>query len=252
MLTSEGVTGSPLSILALGELARHRLLRAYLRQVVMAEAVAGESLSDDDCRQALGAFVRENQLADGAALERFRMANLLTPEDLAFQVELPLRLLRHAERVYRPKAEARFLERKQQLDQVVYTLLRVQDRGLALELYFQVADGEASFADLAARHAEGPERATRGIVGPVPLTQAHPQLVERLRTAPVGEVQEPFQIERWWLLFRVESMQAARFDPPMAVQMSQELFEAWLEQTVEARIDQLRPLLQREFSPRQG
>ncbi len=139
------------------------------------------------------------------------------------QVELPQRLRRHCELVYLAKADARFLERKQQLDQVVYSLVRLKDEGLAQELYLQLQDEEASFADLGAHYAEGPERATRGIVVTVPLTQAHPQLVERLRMAPTGVVQKPFAIEHWWPLFRVESFTTAVFDDAMAQQMSREL-----------------------------
>ncbi|NDG73800.1 MAG: peptidylprolyl isomerase [Synechococcaceae bacterium WB8_1B_136] len=228
---------------ALAALARCGLLRPYLRQQLLQESVAQEDLSEEERRQAVVSFAQERRLPDGEALERFRVANLFTPEALAVQVELPLRIHRHCERLYRPKAEARFLERKHQLDRVVYSLLRLEDEGLARELYLQLQEGEANFADLAANYAEGPERATRGIVGPVPLTQAHPQLVERLRTAPAGVVQEPFQIERWWLVFRLESLTPASFDEPMALQMSQELFEQWLEQAVEARLQQLRPLL---------
>lgn len=224
-------------------LARYGLLLPYLRQSLMEEALGVEALDDEERRQALLAFAQERRLANAEALERFRTANLFTPDALAWQVELPLRLQRHCERLYRPKAEARFLDRKQQLDRVVYSLLRLKDEGLARELYFQLQDGEATFADLAAQYAEGPERATRGIVGPVPLTQAHPQLVERLRTAPLAQVQEPFQIEGWWLLFRLESLTPAIFDEAMALQMSRELFELWLEQAVEARLERLRPEL---------
>ena len=72
------------------------------------------------------------------------------------------------------KAEARFLERKNELDQVVYSLLRLENSFLARELYLQIESGESNFADLAKRYAEGPERNTNGIVGPVSLTQAHP------------------------------------------------------------------------------
>jgi parvulin-like peptidyl-prolyl isomerase len=239
-------TGEPSSarhLESLQSLAHYGLLRPYLRQSMMVKVLEGEELSDDERRQALIAFAQERRLANAEAVERFRIANLLTPEALALQVELPIRLRRHCERLYRPKAEARFLDRKQQLDRVVYSLLRLEDEGLARELYFQLQDGEATFADLAAQYAEGPERATRGIVGPVPLTQAHPQLVERLRTASIAQVQEPFQIDQWWLLFRLESLTPATFDEPMALQMSQELFEQWLEQAVEARLEQLRPQL---------
>ena len=126
---------------------------------------------------------------------------------------------------------------------MIYSLLRLQDGGLARELYFQLQDGEATFADLAAQYAEGPERATRGIVGPVPLSQAHPQLADRLRTVPVAQVQEPFLVDPWWVLFRLESLTPAIFDDSMALQMCHELFERWLEQAVDEHLEELRPHL---------
>lgn len=249
-LDHKGLSNSPkappapaLPLESLAALARYGVLRTFLRQYLISDALSQEPISDEDRQQALNAFAQERKLSDTEALERYRIANVLTLEDLQLQVELPIRLRRHCDRLYRPKAEVRFLERKQQLDRVVYSLLRLKDSGLARELYFQLQEGEATFADLAAEFAEGPERVTRGIVGPVPLTQAHPQLVERLRTSPIAEVQEPFQIGEWWLLFRLESMTPATFDESMAIQMSQELFEQSLEQAVEATLAQLRSKL---------
>lgn len=228
---------------ALAALARWGLLRPFLRQQLLSVALAGEELSQEDRQQALAAFAQEHKLASAEELERYRHRHVLTSEAFSDQVERPLKLQRHCERLYRPKAEARFLVRKTQLDRVVYSLLRLADRGLAQELYLQLLEGEANFADLAAQYSEGPERSTRGIVGPVPLTQAHPQLVDRLRTSPAGVVQEPFLVDRWWLVFRLESFAPASFDDTMARQMSQELLEQWLESAVEARLDELRPLL---------
>jgi parvulin-like peptidyl-prolyl isomerase len=232
-------------------LAEANLLRPYLRQCLIAQALGDEQLNEDERNAALGRFAQEHQLADLDAVERYRQHQVFSPQALAYQVELPLRLQRHCQRHYRAKAEARFLERKQHLDRVVYSLLRLQDGGLARELYLQLQEGEATFADLAARYAEGPEQATRGIVGPVPLTQAHPQLVARLRSAPVGVTQEPFQIDQWWLLVRLESLTAATFDDAMAQQMGQELFEQWLEQSLEAQLEQLRPRLLAPIPPAQ-
>jgi parvulin-like peptidyl-prolyl isomerase len=56
-------------------------------------------------------------------------------------------------------------------------------------------------------------------------------------------VQEPFRIERWWLVFRLESLTPATFDAAMAEQMSQELFEEWLEAEVSAQLNSLRSQL---------
>ena len=151
------------------------------------------------------------------------------------------------------KAEARFLERKHELDQVVYSLLRLENRFLARELYLQIESDEANFADLAKRYAEGPERNTNGIVGPVSLTQAHPTLVEKLRIAQPGVLMEPFRISDWWLVVRLERYAPATFTDEISDQMCQEMFDAWIDEETAATLLQLKkegtdPLAISDFS----
>ena len=137
------------------------------------------------------------------------------------------------------KAEARFLERKNELDQVVYSLLRLENSFLARELYLQIESGESNFADLAKRYAEGPERNTNGIVGPVSLTQAHPTLVEKLRVAQPGVLLEPFRISDWWLVVRLERYSPATFTDEVSDQMCQEMFDAWIDEETATSLSQL-------------
>ena len=223
-------------------LARHRLVRPLLRSMVMAELAAEVPVEPEERRQALEAFLREQSLEGPEALQAFLRVNLLRQEELEEQVVQPLRLQRYVALHYLPKAEARFLQRKTQLDRVVYSLLRLEDAGLARELYLQINEGEADFSELAARYAEGPERTTRGIVGPVPLMQAHPVLAERLRAASPGVLMEPFRIEQWWLVVRMESYSPAVLDESTAHQMARELFDEAVEEQVERRLGQLVPL----------
>ena len=214
----------------LQELRRHNLLRTLVQRRVIAEAVAEVGLSDELCQQAMQQFCQQNGVKDQEGLDAFLTDQGISPDDLRWQVELPLRIQSHCNEHFRHKAEARFLERKTQLDRVVYSLLRVQDGFLARELYLRIAANEANFADLAARYAEGPEKGTKGIVGPVPLTQAHPALAEKLRTSSPGELMEPFKISDWWLVVRLESYTPASFDDAMAAQMAGELFEQWVKE----------------------
>ncbi len=232
-------------LVSLVELARLGLLRPYLRQQLVSELVDGdpEPFSNEESQAALQAFAQERQITSQDALERYRLDQLLSPQELEAQILRPLRLLRHGQRHFRPKAEARFLDRKTELDRVVYSLLRLKDQGLARELYLRIDEDAASFADLAAAYAEGPEQSTRGIVGPVALTQAHPALVDRLRTATPGQLMEPFQIEGWWVVVRLESLTPAVFDQATASQMTQELLDQWLNEEVERRLAPIRASL---------
>jgi parvulin-like peptidyl-prolyl isomerase len=230
---------SELSESTLQELRRHNLLPTLVQRRVVAEAVAMQTLEPATCQQAREQFFRQNGLQDEDAVQAFLAANGLSDDDLNWQIELPLRIRAHCDEHFRHKAEAHFLARKNQLDQVVYSLLRVKDGFLARELYLRLDAGEANFSDLAAEFSEGPEKQTSGIVGPVPLTQAHPALAERLRTSPAGQLMQPFQIAEWWLVARLDSYSPASFDEATALQMAGELFDQWVREEAGRRIRDL-------------
>ena len=122
---------------------------------------------------------------------------------------------------------------------MIYSLLRLKNRFLAQELYLQIEAGESNFADLAKHYAQGPERNTNGIVGPVPLTQAHPTLVEKLKVAQPGVVLEPFHVSDWWLVVRLERYAPATFTDDVSEQMCEEMFNAWIKEETAKILSQL-------------
>jgi parvulin-like peptidyl-prolyl isomerase len=73
----------------------------------------------------------------------------------------------------------------------------------------------------------------------VPLSQGHPELVTRLASAQTGVLLDPFPIEDWWVLVRLENHVPATYGPDAAEAMTQELLEAWLEEQVNQRIQSL-------------
>ena len=213
-------------------LARQGLLLPLLRQSVIAAAVADVSLSEEESMEARQAWGAAHRLTSTEAVVQHLRAHALEESDAIWQAELPRRISRHCEEHFCHRAEQRFLARKTQLDQVIYSLLRVEDGALARELYLRIAEGEADFAELAATYSQGAERATRGVVGPVPLLQAHPSLSELLRTSRPGQLRPPLRIEQWWLVVRLESLRSASFDTEMRDRMARELFDEWVEEEV--------------------
>ena len=220
-------------------LDRFNLLKPLVEQMVTSQAITHVVVSEEQLEQARLGLLQQRGF-DGVA----QWADLL--EMLGRSEDEVLERLRHSIRRrslmrerFAAKAEARFLERKNELDQVVYSLLRLGNSFLAQELYLQIESGESNFADLAKRYAEGPERDTNGIVGPVSLTQAHPALVEKLRVAQPGVLLEPFRISDWWLVVRVERYAPATFTDEVSDQMCQEMFDIWVDQETTASLSQL-------------
>ncbi|QBE67714.1 hypothetical protein SynWH8101_0099 [Synechococcus sp. WH 8101] len=206
-------------------LREHRLLETLIERLLISSLIAEVELDAASLAAAREAYSRQNRVPPEAV-----------PSDV---VERPLRLAKLACDQFGAKAEARFLQQKGRLDRVVYSLLRLDSRSQAQELYLQIAHGEADFPELASRFSQGPERSTNGVVGPVPLNQAHPTLSDKLRAAQPGALLEPLRIDRWWVVARLERYAAASFDARIAEQMSMELLQEWLQQETAHRLSAL-------------
>ena len=222
-------------------LDRFNLLKPLVEQMVINEAIARVVVSEEQLEQARLGLIQQRGF-DGTAQWADLLEMLGRSEDEVLEgLRQSIRRRNLMRERFAAKAEARFLERKYELDQVVYSLLRLKNSRLARELYLQIDSGESNFADLAKRYAEGPERNTNGIVGPVSLTQAHPVLVEKLRVAQPGVLLEPFPISDWWLVVRLERYSPATFTDQVSDQMCQEMFDLWVEKETAASLSQLAP-----------
>lgn len=143
---------------------------------------------------------------------------------------LQLRLQRWRALAYGHRLETFFEEQAEALAQVVFSMIRLNNQGTALELYLRLLDEGAQFNELARLFATGDERATLGVIGPRRLGSLHPQLRGALSRLALGEVHEPIRIDEWFVLLRLESRQPANLDAPLR----QELLEEMLEQDVAA------------------
>jgi len=221
-------------------LARHELLIPLLSKTIIAEAVSEISLEPKQSEQSLEAWCKRRSIPPNQeTLDKYCKAHRISNEDLHWQAELPVRVVLYSQKHFGHRAEQRFLERKTQLDRVIYSLIRVQDHGLAQELYLQISGGESSFADLAGVHSQGPEKNTRGIVGPSPLTQSHPRISEMLRSGQDGQLFAPIRIDPWSLIVRKETLQPAVFNEQTKIMMTQELFDIWVNEEIESEMRKL-------------
>jgi len=218
---------------ALNTLRRFGILYSLVKQQFIEEATATVDVSEELMQKALTSHYRENHIKDENSLCEWLENHFLNKEELLHQVSLPLKVSKLALEKFGMKAESQFLNRKEELDQFTYSLLRVQDSGTAHELYLQLEANEASFENLARDHSQGPERKSAGKVGPCSLMKAHPQLQKILKTATPGIVQEPILIEQWWVVTRLDERHEASFDDTMRQRMASELLQDWL--TIEAK-----------------
>ena len=103
-------------------LRRYNLLKPLVEQMITSEAIAGVSVPEDALETA------KHELLDQRGFETMdQWAEMLTDlgrtdAEVIDRLERVIRRQEYMRDRFAPKAEARFLERKNELDQVVYSL----------------------------------------------------------------------------------------------------------------------------------
>jgi len=154
-----------------------------------------------------------------------------------------IRLQKWMEVAYRERLDGYFLERRADLEQVVYGMIRLRQQGVAEELYLRLLDDQADFGELARQYSLGEERFTRGLVGPMRISQPHPSIRAVLQQLSVGDLHPPFQVDSWILLVRMEHRQPAQLNDSTSLQLCQELLQQDIDATLDARLQALYPAL---------
>lgn len=162
-----------------------------------------------------------------------------------------IRLQKWIENHYLERLEPYFLERRADLEQVVYAMIRLRNQGAAEELYLRLIDDGADFGTLARSHSLGEERFTRGLVGPMLISQPHPTIRAVLDKLTIGEVHPPFRVDNWVLLVQMEHRQPANLSDATRLQLYNELFQKDVDATLDQSLQSLYPALL-TLAPAQG
>ena len=140
-------------------------------------------------------WCQQQRIDSPQTLQRWQQQQGLSPEQWQQYVARRWRWLQWCEQNLEAKLNSHYLERKSQLDQVSYSLLRVKDQHLANELHLRIKEREASFEEIASDYSEGPERQQGGRLRPVPLSQPHPMRAKLLQVSSTRQLCPTKQLE---------------------------------------------------------
>ena len=225
----------------LSHLKKYQMLPQFLRELVIDHVIAPIECSAEEVETAKQEYWQQNRFTDSNRLQAWLDQTGLQPADLEKIAVRNYKIRKFKQETWGPKIESYFLQRKRDLDQVVYSLLRTKDNNIATELYFRLQNQEASFEELAQTYSQGPEAQTRGIIGPVPITTPHEKLAKILVQSEVGQLWPPVHISEWHIIVRLEKLISAQLNEATRQKLLHELFSQWLEEEVK-KITTIEPL----------
>jgi parvulin-like peptidyl-prolyl isomerase len=219
-------------------LTSYQMLPQLFRESIIDEAIAPISCTPEEIASTRQQFYQQNQLTSETQRQTMLFHYCMSQEHLEEAlITRMLKIEKFKQVTWVHKLESYFLERKRQLDQVVYSLIRTKDKGIAKELYFRLQEREQTFAELAEEYSQGPEAQVGGIIGPVELSTTHPNLAQLLSISQPGQLWPPMPLGDWMLIVRLEKLIPAQLNESMRQRLLRELFEAWLQEQLSQLIN---------------
>ena len=161
-------------------LSTSKLLPQFVRDIVLEDALQAVPYTLEELSAAVQAIGRQPQHQNLDA----KSLNLLALRSLRLE---KFKLISWGNNV-----ESYFLKRRQDLDQVVCSIIQTPDTSLAQELYFRVQNQEDTFESLSLQYSQSSETQPGGKLGPLPLSQLHPEIAKHLRGLKPGQMAPVF------------------------------------------------------------
>jgi parvulin-like peptidyl-prolyl isomerase len=209
-------------------LTQYQMMPQLLRECVIEQAIADVNLSSEEETRAIEQFYQANQLTQPEGLERWLAHFHMSVEQLRAVALRDFKLNQFKEETWAKKVETLFLNNKQRFDQVVYSLVRLDNAETAQELYFRLQENEQSFSAIAAEYSKGPEAQTGGLIGPVEVSKLHPKLAQALLSSDSGQLRQPMRVDQWIVILRLERILTAKLDEGLRKRLLDQQFQEWM------------------------
>ena len=184
-------------------------------------------------------FLQREKISSPESLQLWLDNNDITEPQLSKQLFHALQLKQFKENKFSAQVESTFLDNKPILDKAMYSMIRCKDRAKVNELFLRIKEEEHTFADIATEFSEGSENQFNGLVGPIELGRINPLFAERLRISSPGQLWDPFEIEGWWVILRLEKSISARLDDSMKQRIINDLYNSWMRQQVKKELSSI-------------
>ena len=221
-------------------LEKSELLENIVKELLISQIIENIQMDEEESNEILDNFIQKNGLKNEKKFEEFLIQKNLSKNLLHSKLIRSSKINKFFLKKFKSAAKQFFIQNKDSYNKVTYSLIRNSNPQLAKELYFQIDAKEANIYDLAAKYSEGDEKFSMGIVGPVPISQSHEIIRQKIINSKEGELLEPFKIDSWWIVLKLEKIFQTAFSDQIAFNICRDLFEKSVLKTSMLIIKQIR------------
>lgn len=228
----------------LKDLSKYGLIKEYLKSKILDTKIQHIELNRDEILAAKDNYMKFFGLKNDKSLEKHRISNILSIENLFYKITLFLKVQKYCDINYSKFINKRFYDQKENIDSVTYSLIRVKEYGLSKELYYRIKDDNDDFNQIAKDYSIGVEKETSGLIGPLSLDKVHPHVKDKLKKSFLKFVHKPFKVNNDWIIIKLEDYFESKLDQKSITKLKSEMLDKDIENELLAiYADELKSIL---------
>ena len=216
----------------LEELSKYGLLKDFLKSKVLENKIKDIDLSEVEKAEARNHYTNFFSLKNELLIEEHRKKNLLSKKNLLYRMNLNKKVQKYCEEKYDEFIAKEYISNKENMDIVKYSMLRVEEYGLAIELYLKIKDDNEDFNELAKKYSTGIEKKTSGVIGPLPLKRVNNLMRPKLRKNNLKILNKPFKYNNEWILCRLEEYKESKLDQKTVMNLKSKILDEEIEREI--------------------
>jgi len=213
----------------LNNLSKYGLLKEYLKSKILEDKIKNIKLNQEEIITAKENYMKFFSLNDEGSLENHRIFNLMSNDNLFYQITLYSKVQKYCDNNYAEYINKNFYNQKEKIDSVKYSLIRVKEYGLIKEIYHRIKDDKDNFNQLANNYSIGIEKQTSGIIGPLSLDKVHPRVKDKLKKCYLNFLHKPFKVNDDWILIKLDEYFDSKLDQNYIKKIKSELLDKDIE-----------------------
>ena len=216
----------------LEQLSKYGLLTDFLKSKVLEKKIKDINLSEVEKAEARDHYINYFSLKNELLIEEHRKKNLLSKENLLYRMNLNKKVQKYCEEKYNEFIAKEYISNKENMDIVKYSMLRVKEYGLAIEIYLKIKDDNEDFNELAKKYSTGIEKKTNGVIGPLPLERVNNLMRPKLRKNNLKILNKPFKYNNEWILCRLEEYKESKLDQKTVMNLKSKILDEEIEREI--------------------
>ena len=204
------------------------------RQIIEKHAqIAAIAPTIAELQAAADQFRSIHQLESAEATQQWLQERLLSLDDFEEMVTQELLASKLAQHLFGDRVEPIFHQNLLNYSAAIIYEVILEDRNLAMELFYSLQEGDLSFADVAARYISSSELRRRGgYIGRVGRQQLRPEISAAVFAAKPPQLLKPIVTAVGFHLIQVDEIIAPQLDAALRQHILTELFDRWLTETI--------------------